>query len=173
MRKLHKIIGGMLIAGALLTGIGSGVAFAEYSSFEYGGEVSPEGCEAVTRTLEYKVPVEENNGKPVLNVAIPYHCEQVVDADVPKDTVRFVIQYWLEDDDVTPHIVEEDDDGLSIYVNCDFYYDNVRDMMKAKDTFLKALRQHKIVKIKGEKVEKVEIHMNPEAEFSIAGTMDF
>lgn len=58
MRKIYKIIGGMLIIGTLVAGIGSGVAFAEYSTFEYGGETLLEGSSRFSKTLEYRVPAK-------------------------------------------------------------------------------------------------------------------
>lgn len=58
MRKIYKVIGGMLLAGVLITGIGSGVAFAEYSSFEYGGEKYPAGIKSYTKTIDYVVDPE-------------------------------------------------------------------------------------------------------------------
>jgi len=58
MRKIYKIIGGMLITGTLVAGIGSGVAFAEYSTFEYGGETVLEGSRRFSKNLEYKIPAK-------------------------------------------------------------------------------------------------------------------
>lgn len=60
MRKIHKIIGGMLVAGVLIAGIGSGVAFAEYSNFEYGGEKVLENSKYITKTVNYQVPAQGN-----------------------------------------------------------------------------------------------------------------
>lgn len=63
MRRIYKIIGSMLIIGVLIAGIGSGVAFAEYSAFEYGGEIVLEGSERFTKTLKYKVSVNGDTSK--------------------------------------------------------------------------------------------------------------
>ena len=38
MRRIQKILAGVFFGGVLLCGIGAGVAFVEFSSFEYGGE---------------------------------------------------------------------------------------------------------------------------------------
>ena len=63
MRKIYKIVGSMLVIGVLIAGIGSGVAFAEYSAFEYGGETVLEGSERFTKTLKYKVSVNGDTSK--------------------------------------------------------------------------------------------------------------
>ena len=63
MRKIYKIVGSMLVIGVLIAGIGSGVAFAEYSAFEYGGETVLEGIERFTKTLKYKVSVNGDTSK--------------------------------------------------------------------------------------------------------------
>lgn len=57
MRKIYKIAGGLLMAGVLIAGIGIGVAFAEYSAFEYSGSKILEGSKYVTKTVSYKVNV--------------------------------------------------------------------------------------------------------------------
>ena len=116
MRKIYKVIGGMLMVGVLVTGIGSGVAFAEYSAFEYGGETLLEGSERFTKTVEYKVSKEEDS----INIYSDYHWNLVEDADVPKDTVWFVIHYLSDDKDVNPDVVQMSDEGEEyIYIDSD------------------------------------------------------
>lgn len=174
MRRMHKILGGMLVVGVLLTGIGSGVVFAEYSGFQYGGEVTLEGSKRFTKTIEYKVPLKKSSQKEddaeekqTLILAVPYDSEQIQDPEIPKDTVQFMIHYLSDQEDIAPHIVEEHEEVDYIYVSDDWKYNEFREMMRVKDPLLKALKQHKVVDIEVDRVELVEIRVNPEAEFRI------
>lgn len=209
MRKIYKIAGIMLVAGVLVMGIGSGVAFAEYSAFEYGGEAVLEGSEHFKKTVQYKVPsnketafenkeqkeettevtyeeaedsktVDENGRqkeneamkeKKKLNVVIPYLAPQTIvkDSSVPKDTVRFTISYLSDNQDVEPEIIVEDS-GEAQEVICleyDFQYNDFRDLMRVKDPILSDLKNHRIRDYQLDRVESVEIQVNPEAEFDM------
>ena len=164
MRKIYKVIGGMLMVGVLVTGIGSGVAFAEYSTFEYGGETLLEGSERFTKTVEYKVSKEEDS----INIYSDHHWNLVEDADVPKDTVWFVIHYLSDDKDVNPDVVQMSDEGEEyIYIDSDYQHNDLGDVMRAKDSILADLRVHKICDYQYDGVEVVEIMINPEADFEI------
>ena len=193
MRRIHKIIGGMLIAGVLVAGIGSGVAFAEYSSFEYGGEIVLAGSERFTKTLEYKVSEEID----VLDIMADYHAVVEEDASVPKDKVQIMISYLTDDKEVIPEIVQNQNEDFeetseeifesmgaapeavqsksgnsektyeSIYVNCNYQYNDFRDMIRVKDLILSDLKNHRISDYQLDKVEKISIHINPKADFTI------
>lgn len=188
MRKIYKIIGGMLITGTLVAGIGSGVAFAEYSTFEYGGETVLEGSSRFSKTLEYKVPAknadtakaeeteeQEEAGditsgqKQVLNICTNYHYTVAEDSSVPVNTVRFTVSYLTDDTNVEPEIIEngsEETDGERyIYLDCDYEYNDFRDIMRAKDLILSDLKNHKISDYQTDRVEEIEISINPKADF--------
>lgn len=185
MRRIYKIIGGILVAGTLVAGIGSGVAFAEYSTFEYGGESLLEGSERFTKTLKYKVPAtgtvtedkeeaEEKKDtvaeeKPVLCVGVPYLYTVVEDTSVPKDTVRFEVSYLTDDKNIEPQIIENGSEGNEwyIFVECNYQSNDFRDMIRAKDAVLSDLKNHKISDYQMNKVEMIEISVNPKADFNI------
>lgn len=184
MRKIYKVIGGMLIAGTLIAGIGSGVAFAEYSSFEYGGEAVLEGSEYFTKTLKYKVPeskaVEDeekasaqekeiqSEGKQILNIGVNYRYTIVEDSSVPKDTVQFAISYLTDDKNIEPQVIEDiSQENRWIYLDCDYQCNDFRDMMRAKDPILSDLKNHKISSYQMDHVE-IEISVNPKAYFTIS-----
>lgn len=185
MRRIYKIIGGMLIVGTLVAGIGSGVAFAEYSAFEYGGEAVLSGSERFTKTLKYTAPLKEavedekkepekekamlSEEKQVLNIVLDWHYTIVEDTSVPKDTVQFTVSYLTDDKNVKPQIIEndlEEGDGY-IYLDCDYQYNDLRNMMRAKDPILSDLKNHKISEYQVDRVELIEISVNPEADFTI------
>lgn len=97
MRRIYKIAGSMLVAGVLIAGIGSGVAFAEYSSFEYGGEAVLTGSERFTRTLEYKVSTDGDVTEKV---------------EQPQETTE-VSNEATEQEIASPNIEETQEDGQS------------------------------------------------------------
>lgn len=174
MRNVYKIIVGMLVAGVLLAGVGSGVAFAEYSSFEYGGEQVLENSRYITKKLSYKVskPESEDAEKTELNIEMAhwyYGFSTVEDTAVPKDEVRFEIQYLSDRKDITPKIVERtvvDDDALEfINLNVDYEYNDFRDVMRVKNPLLEDLKAHRICDYQMDGIKSVEIHVNPDADF--------
>lgn len=213
MRKIYKIAGIMLVAGVLVMGIGSGVAFAEYSAFEYGGEAVLEGSERFTKTLQYKVDKEtrivnekqmqktteasleeeqtdkmvDKNGqqkekedsedtpenelkeKKRLNIRIYSPHTIVYDSSVSKDMVQFTISYLSDNQDVKPEIIVENSEETkeSIYLDCDFCYNDFRDLMRVKDPILADLKNHRIRDYQLDRIEMVEVRVNPEAEFDM------
>lgn len=213
MHKIYKIAGIMLVAGVLVMGIGSGVAFAEYSAFEYGGEAVLEGSERFTKTLQYKVDKEtqivnekqmekttevsieeeqtdkmvDENGqqkekevsedvtenelkeKKRLNIRIYSPHTIVYDSSVSKDMVQFTISYLSDNQDVKPEIIVENSEETqeSIYLECDFRYNDFRDLMRVKDPILADLKNHRIRDYQLDKIEMIEVRVNPEAEFDM------
>lgn len=214
MRKIYKIAGIMLVAGVLAAGIGSGVAFAEYSAFEYGGEAFLEGSERFTKTLQYKVSSnkestlenekeedtteaayeEDQSGKLVdengqqkedeateavsenellpkkeLDISIPYRYTIVQDSSVPKNVVQIAVSYLSDNQDVEPEIIVENSDAAKeeIYLECNFRYEDFRNLMRIKGPILSDLKSHKISDYQMDGVEIVEFRVNPEAEFDM------
>ena len=53
MRRIQKILAGVFFGGVLLCGIGAGVAFVEFSSFEYGGEKQIGSDVLVTEAFDF------------------------------------------------------------------------------------------------------------------------
>lgn len=188
MRKIYKIIGGMLIIGTLVAGIGSGVAFAEYSTFEYGGETLLEGSSRFSKTLEYRVPAKNidtaqteepaeagdmaSEQKEVLNISTDSYLYAITeDSSVPKNTVRFTVSYLTDETDVKPEVIENGSEETNgeryIYLDCDYEYNDLHDIMRAKDLILSDLKNHKISDYQVDRVEKIEISINPKADFAM------
>lgn len=188
MRKIYKIIGGMLIIGTLVAGIRSGVAFAEYSTFEYGGETLLEGSSRFSKTLEYRVPAKNidtaqteepaeagdmaSEQKEVLNISTDSYLYAVTeDSSVPKNTVRFTVSYLTDETDVKPEVIENGSEETNgeryIYLDCDYEYNDLHDIMRAKDLILSDLKNHKISDYQVDRVEKIEISINPKADFTM------
>ncbi len=210
MRKIYKIVGSMLAIGVLIAGIGSGVAFAEYSAFEYGGETVLEGSERFTKTLKYKVSVngdtsketeeseeitevsseetereaETSNtekveeykqdkaaeGKKVLGIALDHFYTVIEDPSVPKNMVYFEISYLSDNQDVKPEIITQYLMGTEefIHVDCGFQYNDFRALIRAKDLILSDLKNHKISEYQIDRIESIEVQVNPEADFDLS-----
>ena len=177
MRKIHKIIGGMLVAGVLIAGIGSGVAFAEYSNFEYGGEKVLENSKYITKTVNYQVPAQENEeAKQKLYVEIieGRWCSTIEeDASVPKDTIRFEIQYLTDRKNIKPKVQERTWTNQSnkekkyIQLDSAYSYHEIRDFMRIKDVLLEDLKAHTLSDYQMDGVKSVKILINPDADFFI------
>lgn len=167
MHRIYKIVGVLLISGVLLTGIGSGVAFAEYSNFEYGEESTLEGSEYFTKTVEYKVAQNKAASEDErLDVELYYYSYSVVeDKDIPKDTIRFVIHYLSDKEDVNPQIIEQG--GSSIFLSTDYQYEDMRDFMRVKDMILTDLKAHKISDYQMDGIKDIEICVNPDLAFEL------
>lgn len=60
MRKLHIVLLGTFLTGVLLAGIGTGIAFGEYSGFEYDGKIYLGEENAVTKEIDYTFTSSEN-----------------------------------------------------------------------------------------------------------------
>ena len=100
MRKIHIILLGMFGAGVLLGGIGTGIAFGEYSNFEYGGTVLLGEEHLVTKSLDY-IFSPETGERLCLNYC-PWGDEQkdtliVEDELMPEGVVRYEVTYNSEE----------------------------------------------------------------------------
>ena len=84
MNKITRIFLVTMCAGVLLTGIGAGIAFGEYSSLEYRKLEAPEGNGPVQAEAEFTVPAE---GPINIHAPIPSACSLVTDEGVPQGTI--------------------------------------------------------------------------------------
>ncbi len=96
MRKLHMVLLGTFVTGVLLGGIGTGIAFGEYSEIEYGGKVSIGGENVVVKELDYAfTPSREER----IVLTPCYRLEKnvdslvVEDASIPVGVVRYRVSY--------------------------------------------------------------------------------
>ena len=161
--------------GIFLMGIGGGVAFEEYSSFEYGGIKYPEG----TKEFTYEKTFSLDNKKTYQ--ADTYFCDAkcsiVEDDSVAKDEILLRVKYnsMLDKENYSVEMSSEEieiDDELRTVLSFYRTYDNSSSdferFMKAKDQILKDLKEHKLCEYRYyDEVESVEILVNPKAKFNI------
>lgn len=96
MRKLHMALLGVFVTGVLLGGIGTGIAFGEYSGITYGGKVWLGEENMAVKELDYAfTPSTEER-----IVLVPcYQAEEsgnsllVEDTSIPVGVVRYRVTY--------------------------------------------------------------------------------
>ncbi len=96
MRKLHIVLLVMFAVGVLLGGIGTGIAFGEYSEFEYGEKVLLGEEYLVTKDFDYTFTPQEDTrvllchfgwGDPRKDTLL------VEDASIPAGVIRYRVTY--------------------------------------------------------------------------------
>lgn len=104
MRKLHKVLIGIFVAGVFLGGIGAGVAFGEYSTLEYGGKLLLGKENLVTRDLDYSF--EPSQDQTIVLEEYWGVREIIEDSSVPKGIIRYRVTY--NEEMVLPELVTWD-----------------------------------------------------------------
>lgn len=121
MRRIQKAFIGMFLCGVLLGGIGSGIAFVEYSSFGYAGEKQMGRENLVTREFDYTF--DPSLGK----VAVSSYYDmgsrfgdKILESDetIPEGVIRYEVTFnektirpyliYNENDEPEPLIEEKD-----------------------------------------------------------------
>lgn len=112
MRRVQKILLGVFLGGVLLGGIGTGVAFVEYSSITYAGEKKIGQESLVTEEFDFTFQPEAGG---VMVVSRRYSdgqpCVLEEDASVPENMVRYQVTY--NPDTVTPELVFHENEAES------------------------------------------------------------
>ena len=171
MRKIQKILIGVLLAGVLTGGVGTGVALVEYGSFAYGGEKQLGAEHLVTKTFDHAFDAEKGS------VALgcdwfggDVDSEVQTDAAVPAGTVRYEITY--NEAMVSPYLIyeenraepEDDEPPVQGYLHVGLR-DRVSDLemwMLCKDDVLAELKQRRICSYDVAYITDVQIKINPE-----------
>ena len=159
MNRLHIVLLGIFCVGVLLCGLGTGVAFTEFSKLTYGEKQTVGKTDIRTEMFD----VEFEAGEEVQNITCWYSRkpdEVLPDKNVPLNTVRFCVTYNAQR--VEPYAYWDEEDGriaLSCYWNDT--EDEVELMMEAKDLVLQNLREGKIISFDVVDVEEVTILVNP------------
>lgn len=97
MRRIQKILAGVFFGGVLLCGIGAGVAFVEFSSFEYGGEKLIGSDVLVTEAFDFAF--EPGKGKIITGKSRwgSVKSSRITENTfVPEGTIRYVVTYNKE-----------------------------------------------------------------------------
>lgn len=94
--SVRKILAAVFCGGVLLCGVGTGISLAEYSSFEFLGKKEIGGDDVETKTITEDLYRGVNgNGKVYVHSYFGENDEAtlVTSKEVPKDQIRFVVEY--------------------------------------------------------------------------------
>lgn len=171
----RKFLGLMFLAGVLICGFGCGIAFAQFSSFDYAGETIIGSGQTEQKTI-----VEDLNDKGEIHLGGMRRgdkFEVVEDAGVAVDEIAFDITYDpvfidpLVDSDVYNYNEYYGDDNSVERVYDENSYeefyiygytgDDVEYFFKAKDALLGDLKKKKIGSYEIQEISAVTVRINP------------
>lgn len=170
MRKIQKILIGVFAAGVLLTGIGTGVAFVEYSTLTYGGQKIIGEEHLATKTLTYKL--EDFKEEVILLEGLDYHASHVTelmeDATVPKNEIQFQVTY--NEKRVRPYLWSNEsesfesteEDPMRIGLGIEYERNEFAEFMEVRDIVLNELKQNTISSYEIIYVTDVLVKAHPE-----------
>lgn len=173
MRNIHKAVAAMFCSGIFLGGLGTGIAFSEFSSFEYAGEKTVGEIAMATHDFDYTFEPSEDEKLEIRNhyYGREYFTEEtlILDETVPENTVRFQVTYNTKAvapyADLTEEIeyLEDDEEKTHPYVSMRYSYkqDDLELFMSGKDQLLKDLKNRKIGSYETVTVESVKVLINP------------
>ena len=191
MRKLQIVLLSVFAAGVLLGGIGTGIAFGEYSSMRYEGTVYLDEKELVTEEFVYDF--EPAEGEKIV-LAHSYWGDDEndgnilqEDASVPEGQIVYDITYnpnrarpelvfekaapeWEAAPDAAELTVEEAAQEKTaesrvsgyLYVSARYIGDDFDLLMKNKDKILADMKQGKFASYRTSYITKVRVRVNPE-----------
>lgn len=176
MRKIQKILLGVFLGGVLLGGIGTGIAFGEYSSITYVGERKIGKEKLSEESFEFAFHPEEGAIK-----VRPIYMDNrkispiVEDETVPEGTIRYELTYNAKA--VTPSVEfvpsdtgskrRQDGEGRSEYVQGELSLslwgqtDEFGLWMGCKDEILNDLKRGQIASYEIEYIKDAVIRVNP------------
>lgn len=170
MRKVQKILLGVFATGVLLTGIGTGMAFVEYSTLAYGGQKIVGKEHLVTKTLTYKL--EDSKEEILLLEGLDYHASRVTelmeDSTIPKNEIQYHVTYnekrvrpylWSNESDTFESTKEE---PMRIGLGLEYENNEFEEFMEVKDIVLNELKQNTISSYEIVYVSDVMIKVHPE-----------
>lgn len=172
MRKIQKILTGVFLGGVLLGGIGTGVAFVEYSSFAYAGEKQIGQQNLVTRELDFQFEAEKGKIRVVHGFWEQSMTERGIETDenVPEGTIRYLVTYnknrtepVLEFEEAEEEEKKEGKENEQGYLQLCFYDvgNDLEIFLEGKEEFLKELKEKKISYYDVAYVTEVKIKVNP------------
>ena len=186
MRKIIKICFLLAISGSLLVGIGSGVAFAEYSSIEYGGKKEIVETKNIHKSVMVEVdsdmlcpPIENSSQKPILFIddwENNNNFDIETDKNVPKDSVKITVDYQTSSDSISIFLSKGSFDclgkvyqnSLNVYADYNSSVTDIGSFVKTSRQILNDLKHRKLYDYADNSgVKKVVLYINPDADFTI------
>lgn len=168
--SFRKIMALLFVAGVILTGIGTGVAFGEYSDFTYGGKAALYPELETTKVISETLPDQKEQEEILYS---EYHypsCKTQVEADetMAADAIDFVFSYnsaFVEPYVDTETILNHKDEEKQVFF-LEHDYDGAKSdfemAMDAKDVILDGLKAHTVVEVKPDYEFTLTIRVAPE-----------
>lgn len=150
--KINGILLAGLLGGILIVGLGSGIAFAEYMSFEYDDSALAAGDTHEMEEFTYEMAEGESVYVPASRLNL--------DESLPVGTLRVDVEY----DSLTmgvEHNIGSMYDMTWIEVRSADVLDSVERFMQVKDVYLQGLKDGKIVAVPGDYYFDVSVSVNP------------
>lgn len=158
--KLRGIMAGLFCVGVLTGGIGTGVAFADFSGFTYALVQADEEA-FQTETFTYAIEPEYEGEIWVQDHLGGERCYLKEDEEIRQGTVEIRVVYDAErcSPMMSPQIDQEDDRILDLYLQV--YDSDLGNLMAVKDQFLEGLKNGQWREYQIEYVKSLECHVNP------------
>lgn len=136
--KLNAILLGGLLGGILLAGLGSGIAFAEYMSFEYDDSLVSEKTVSADEFTYEMTPNEV--------VVVPTASSLSFDDAVPVGTVITRVEYNPQTIEIVQNVYGSGPGNATVVETYPRYIsDDFATFMESKDVILQGLKDGKIV----------------------------
>ena len=193
--SLKKILIGIFMVGILCCGIGAGVMFQEYSSFEYMGEKRIESNKVEEKTLTENLYTDKT--KKLNTSVIAYNNEDSkikvkTSKNIPEDKVQIKVRYdadnvrdihidknlysgdeYIEDDEYydesSEGITEKNPTKQEFFISAIGRMSGMELLLSYKDEILKNIKERKIYNYVYPQILSIEITVNPENKNIIEG----
>ncbi|MDO4438891.1 MAG: hypothetical protein Q4B86_05540 [Eubacteriales bacterium] len=163
MRRIHKIAAGVFLIGVLFTGIGTGVALAEFSNLSYGGRIEADTANYKSKELVYTLAEDERYNR--IYVDSYWRNDSSIEfveksEAFPDNTIALEIYYdagAIEPELYVDNEIEEGEIYISVHYNQNSSYDAFSEVLNVKDKILEGLKDKKIYSYDGSKIKSIKV----------------
>lgn len=161
-KLIRMITAGVFCVGVLMGGVGSGIAFAEFSGFSYQSVETPQEA-FKTEKFTYRMPEEIEKKIGIDRFYGGSFCKLESRENIPKGQAEIYITYNTQACSVEFRDVMDNEDNVQLrfYLDCGGDFEN---FMKVKDDFLEGLRKKEVHDYQIDYVKSMEVRVNPEDE---------
>jgi hypothetical protein len=166
MRNIHKALIAVFCSGIFITGIGTGIALSEFSSFAYSGKTTIGDVKMVTENLDYSFQLQEDQKLRIYGNYFFYShsgnpTKIIPDETVPENTVRFQITY--NEQAVSPYLRDSEQESEDPFVGIEFAYlqNDMELFLAGKEQLLDDIKNRRIGSYETVSVDRIRIFVNP------------
>lgn len=160
-KLIRMVAAGVFCVGVLMGGLGSGIAFAEFSGFSYQPVETPQEA-FKTEKFIYHMPEEIDKKIGIERFYGGSFCKLESHENILKGQAEIYITYNTQICSVEFRDYEDEDNvWLQFYLDCGGDFEN---FMRVKDDFLEGLRKKELHDYQIDYVKSMEVRVNPEDE---------